>query len=115
MTRSSLSRTRRVRISSALAAVTLTAAMTSAMSSTALASTTGTWRQIAVGLVAIGGSGNLGLARTKDGVLHVLVATPIASAGTGIEDVPISPAGVPGAPQAVVSDWKSAEYPDAYV
>jgi hypothetical protein len=89
--------------------------MTSATSSIATSATAGTWRQIAVGVVPSGGSGNLGLARTRSGILHVLIATPNASAATGIADVPISPAGAPGTPRTVVSGWKSAQYPDAYV
>src|SRR5271165_69928 len=115
MARSSLRRARRACLCSALAAATVTVAMTSATSSIAQASAAGTWRQIAVGVVASGGSGNLGLARTKNGVLHVLIATPSAAAATGIADVAISSAGVPGAPKTVVSRWKAAEYPDAYV
>lgn len=115
MARSSLRRAQSARLCSAIAAATVTAAMMSAISAIAQASTAGTWRQVAVGVVASGGSGNLGLARTKNGVLHVLIATPNASAATGIVDVPISPAGTLGAPKTVVSGWKSAEYPDAYV
>ena len=109
------SRRRSSRNGNRTATATATAAMTSATSSIAHASGAGTWRQIAVGVVPSGGSGNLGLARTKNGVLHVLIATPNASAATGIADVAISPTGVPGAPKRVVSGWKSAEYPDAYV
>jgi hypothetical protein len=71
------------------------------------------WRQVGVGVT--NSSAALGLARTKDGVLHVLLTTPNTSSGTGIADVPVSPTGVMGAATSIISGWEVAEYPDAYV
>ena len=58
----------------------------------------GGWRQISN--AHNGATSNLGLARGKDGALHVLWAGPGRSK-TAIYDTPISPAGAVGKPRAV--------------
>jgi len=60
-----------------------------------------------------GARANLGLARGKDGVLHVLWAGPTRAPYKSILDTRISPAGVAAAPQPVVSGWDSVQSPAA--
>jgi hypothetical protein len=60
-----------------------------------------------------GAKSNLGLARGKGGVLHVLWAGPTRPPFTAISDTSISPAGVAGKPQAVISGWNSVQPPAA--
>lgn len=71
----------------------------------------GRWTQIT--RAHNGAKSNLGLARGKDGALHVLWAGPARGPFTAISDTPISPAGVVGKPQAVVSGWNSVQPPAA--
>lgn len=60
-----------------------------------------------------GAKANLGLARGKNGTLHVLWAGPLRRGFTAISDTPISPSGAVGKPQAVVSGWNSVQVPAA--
>ena len=60
-----------------------------------------------------GATSNLGLARGKDGTLHVLWAGPARRAFTAIFDTPISPAGVVGGRQTVTSGWVGVNAPAA--
>ena len=60
-----------------------------------------------------GSRSNLGLARGKDGALHVLWAGPNRPTYTAIYDTPISPKGAVGKPNAVVSGWLSLNPPAA--
>jgi hypothetical protein len=71
----------------------------------------GQWTQITH--AHSGAKSNLGLARGKDGTLHVLWAGPTRAPFTAISDTPISPAGQVGQPQAVISGWNSVEPPAA--
>ncbi len=71
----------------------------------------GRWTQIT--RTHNGAASNLGLARGKNGVLHVLWAGPARRPYTSILDTPISPAGAAGKPQAVVSGWDSVQVPAA--
>lgn len=56
---------------------------------------------------------NLGLARTRDGTLHVLWAGPRNNPYTAIFDTPISPAGKVGRTQTVLSGWVAVHAPAA--
>ena len=60
-----------------------------------------------------GAKANLGLARGKDGTLHVLWAGPARAPNTALFDTPISPAGNVGKAQTVVSGWNSIQTPAA--
>jgi hypothetical protein len=60
-----------------------------------------------------GAKANLGLARGKDGTLHVLWGGPARPPYTALFDTPISPAGKVGQPQTVVSGWNSIQSPAA--
>ena len=60
-----------------------------------------------------GARSNLGLARGKDGTLHVLWAGPGRAPFTAILDTPISRAGAVGRPQTVVSGWVGVNPPTA--
>jgi hypothetical protein len=71
----------------------------------------GSWTQITH--AHNGAKVNLGLARGKDGTLHVLWAGPSHRGFTAISDTPVSPSGVVGKPQAVVSGWNSVQVPAA--
>jgi hypothetical protein len=82
-----------------------------ALAAAASAGSAGRWAQITH--AHNGATSNLGLARGKDGKLHVLWAGPARAPFTGIFDTPISPAGVVGQPQAVVSGWNSVQPPAA--
>jgi hypothetical protein len=71
----------------------------------------GSWTQITHqhnGTVA-----DLGLARAKDGTLHLLWAGPNRNPLTAIFDSAISPAGAVGGPKPVVSGWESVHTPAA--
>lgn len=71
----------------------------------------GRWTQITH---AHSGAGtNLGLARGKNGALHVLWAGPSRAPFTAISDTQISPAGAVGKTQPVVSGWNSVQRPAA--
>ena len=60
-----------------------------------------------------GAASNLGLARGKNGVLHVLWAGPAKPPLTAIFDTPISPGGVAGKPQTVLTGWNAVHAPAA--
>src|SRR5712691_8663071 len=69
----------------------------------ASAGSAGRWTQIT--RAHNGARANLGLARGKDGALHVLWAGPARAPFTAIFDTPITPGGRVAKPQAVVSGW----------
>lgn len=69
----------------------------------------GSWKQITH--AHNGAKANLGLARGKNGVLHVLWAGPSKRGYTAIYDTPISLSGAVGKAQAVVSGWVSVQPP----
>jgi hypothetical protein len=71
----------------------------------------GTWTQIT--RAHNGAASNLGLARAKDGALHVLWAGPARTPFTAIFDTTISRSGAVGSPKAVVSGWSSVHPPAA--
>jgi hypothetical protein len=60
-----------------------------------------------------GAKSNLGLARGRDGTLHVLWAGPARAPFKAILDTPISPSGAIGRTQAVVSGWSAVHPPAA--
>ena len=95
-------------LAAAVAAVTL-ALLTAA----ATAGPPGKWTQIT--RAHNGAKSNLGLARAKDGTLHVLSAGPARGPFSAILDTQISPAGGVGNPQAVISGWNSVQPPAAAV
>ena len=82
-----------------------------AMASNAGAGPPGTWTQITRQIN--GANPNIGLARTKDGTLHVLWAGPGRAPYTAILDTPISPAGAIGKGQPVVAGWANVHQPTA--
>lgn len=82
-----------------------------ALAASASAGPPGHWTQIT--RAHNGARSNLGLARGKDGALHVLWAGPARGPFTAITDTRISPAGAVGKPQAVVSGWNSVQPPAA--
>jgi hypothetical protein len=82
-----------------------------ALAGSASAGPAGRWTQLTH--THNGATSNLGLARGKDGQLHVLWAGPARAPFTAIFDTPISPAGVVGQPHAVVSGWNSVQPPAA--
>lgn len=90
----------------AVAACTLTSIAAAAHTGPA-----GTWTQIAH--AHNGAAPNLGLARGKDGTLHVFWAGPKRAPYSTIFDTPVSPAGNAGRPQAVVAGWNSVQPPAA--
>ena len=93
------------------AAVLVAAAAVVPLVASADAGSVGRWTQIT--RAHNGAKSNLGLARGKDGALHVLWAGPARGPFTAIFDTPISPAGAVGKPQAVVSGWNSVQPPAA--
>lgn len=97
-----------IRRASALAAATSTIAL---LAAAAHAGPADMWTQITH--AHNGAAPNLGLARGKDGTLHVLWAGPARAPHSTIFDTPISPAGKVGRPQAVVSGWQSVQAPAA--
>lgn len=81
------------------------------LSASASAGKAGRWTQITK--MHHGAAANLGLARGKNGVLHVLWAGPARPPYTAILDTSISPAGAAGRPQTVISGWNSVQSPAA--
>ena len=71
----------------------------------------GTWTQITK--QHNGSKPNLGLARAKDGTLHVLWAGPGRAPYTAVLDTTISPSGKVGTPKPVVSGWAAVHVPAA--
>jgi len=80
-------------------------------SSSAGAGPPGHWTQITG--AHSGARSNLGLARGKDGRLHVLWAGPKRAPFTAVYDTTVSAAGAVGKPQAVVSGWTGVNPPTA--
>ena len=93
------------------AAVVLALASLAALALSANAGPNGRWTQITH--QHNGARGNLGLARTKDGRLHVLWAGPNRAPFNAILDTTISPAGTVGNPQPVLSGWSAVNTPTA--
>ncbi len=60
-----------------------------------------------------GARSNLGLARGKDGVLHVLWAGPNRAPFPSILDTTVTPKGALGKPKAVISGWSGVNAPTA--
>ncbi len=98
----------RVMSSTAVVAVVLTGAL---FGGSAGAGQAGRWTQITH--AHSGAGSNLGLARGKNGALHVFWAGPARAPFTTISDTQISPAGAVGRTQAVVSGWNSVQRPAA--
>ena len=89
----------------------LVAGALAVIAAAAQAGTPGHWTQIT--REHSGASSNLGLARGKDGTLHVLWAGPARRAFTAIFDTPISPAGTVRGRQTVTSGWVGVNAPAA--
>jgi hypothetical protein len=90
----------------------LAAASALALSSlTANAGQPGRWTQITH--AHNGSKANLGLARGKDGTLHVLWAGPRKRPFPAIMDTPISPKGAVGRAKTVLSGWEGVNSPAA--
>lgn len=98
-------------------ATTLTAAAVAAalalLAAAATAGPPGRWTQITH--AHNGAKSNLGLARGKDGTLHVIWAGPNRGPFKAIYDTPISRAGGVGQQRTVVSGWDSVQPPAAAV
>lgn len=99
-------------ITGAACLLAVTAALV-ALTAAANAGAPGSWTQIT--RTHNGARANLGLARGKNGALHVLWAGPARAPFTSILDTPVSPAGAVGKAQAVVSGWNSVQPPAATV
>jgi hypothetical protein len=95
----------------ALAWVLVATAALAVLAVSANAGPPGRWTQITQ--AHNGARANLGLARGKDGTLHVLWAGPARRPYTAIFDTPISLKGVVGQRHAVVSGWNSVSPPAA--
>ena len=95
-----------------LAAVGTMAAL-AVLAAAASAGPPGRWTQITH--AHNGAKSNLGLARGKDGTLHVVWAGPNRGPFTAIFDTQISRAGAVGQQRAVVSGWNSVQPPAAAV
>ena len=102
-------RTRR-RINGAAGLLAATAALV-ALAASANAGSAGQWTQIT--RAHNGAGANLGLARGKNGALHVFWAGPARAPFSTITDTQVSPAGVVGRKSAVVSGWDSVQAPAA--
>jgi hypothetical protein len=87
------------------------AAVPAILATSASAGPAGHWTQITH--AHSGAKANLGLARGKDGTLHVLWAGAGRPPFKAILDTPISPAGKIGQAKAVVSGWNSVQPPAA--
>src|SRR5690242_2045646 len=94
-----------------LFAVAATGSAVAALAGSASGGPPGTWTQITHGIN--GAKSNVGLARGKDGTLHVIWAGPGRPPYTAILDTPITPAGAVGKAQSVVSGWANVHSPDA--
>ena len=95
----------RTAVSLAVASAAVVAALS------AHAAAPGGWTQIAH--QHNGARPNLGLARGKDGTLHVLWAGPARAPFTSILDSPVSRSGAVGRPQPVLSGWAGVHPPTA--
>jgi hypothetical protein len=94
-----------------LFAVAATGSAVAALAGSASGGPPGTWTQITHGIN--GAKSNVGLARGKDGTLHVIWAGPGRPPYTAILDTSITPAGAVGKAQSVVSGWANVHSPDA--
>jgi hypothetical protein len=94
-----------------IAALLATTATLAALAASASAGTAAGWTQITH--AHNGSTSNLGLARGKDGVLHVFWAGPNRAPFTAITDTQISPAGSVRRKGTVVSGWDSVHVPAA--
>ncbi|MGH3129143.1 MAG: hypothetical protein ACRDPX_14570 [Gaiellaceae bacterium] len=83
------------------------------LAAAATAGPPGRWTQITH--AHNGAKSNLGLARGRDGTLHVVWAGPSRGPFTAIFDTPVSRAGVVGQQRAIVSGWDSVQPPAAAV
>jgi hypothetical protein len=101
----------RLRLSVLARGALLSAVAAAAWAAAGQAGPPGTWTQITK--AHNGAKANLGLARDKDGTLHVLWAGPAGRPFTAIFDTPISPAGAVGQPKPIVSGWASVNPPAA--
>jgi hypothetical protein len=95
----------------ALAGFLVAAVALTGLAVSAHAGPSGRWTQITVS--HNGSLANLGLARGKDGTLHVLWAGPQRRPYTAIFDTPVSPGGGVGQRRPVVSGWNSVNAPAA--
>ncbi len=86
-------------------------AVVSSLATGADAGPAGKWTQITRGIN--GARANLGLARARDGTLHVLFAGPGRAPYTAILDATISPSGAVRKAQPVLSGWSAVHPPDA--
>src|SRR2546422_6608480 len=84
---------------------------TASVGASASASQAGRWTQVTH--AHSGARANLGLARGRDGALHVFWAGPARAPYKSILDTRISAAGVAGGPQPVISGWDSVQPPAA--
>lgn len=101
-------RRRRTQGAAALLAATVALA---ALAASASAGQAGRWTQIT--RAHNGAASNLGLARGKNGILHVFWAGPARAPYPTITDTQVSPAGVVGRKSPVVSGWDSVHPPAA--
>ena len=81
------------------------------LATSASAGPAGHWTQIT--RMHNGANSNLGLARSKNGALHVFWAGPASAPFSTITDTQVSAAGVAGPKSAVVSGWDSVHAPAA--
>jgi len=100
---------RRTTVAVVLAALLASIALGSALA--ASSGPPGRWTQITK--QHNGPRTNLGLARSKDGTLHVFWAGPNRAPYTAIQDTPISRAGAVGKPRPVVAGWSGVNTPTA--
>jgi hypothetical protein len=92
-------------------ALAVAAAAVALLAGSASAGPAGNWTQITH--QHNGTAAALGLARAKDGTLHVLWAGPNRNPLTAIYDTQVSPSGVVGGPKPVISGWQSVHAPAA--
>jgi hypothetical protein len=97
----------------AILAVLAAAAALAVLAAAATAGPPGRWTQVTH--AHNGAKSNLGLARGKDGTLHVIWAGPNRGPFKAILDTSISRAGVVGQQKSVVSGWNSVQPPAAAV
>lgn len=102
---------RRHALAAAFAALLVGTAAFSGLVVSANAGLSGRWTQVTG--AHNGARANLGLARAKDGTLHVLSAGPQSRPFTAVFDTTITPSGAVGARRPVVSGWNSVNAPAA--
>lgn len=96
---------------SRLSPIVLCLVLVAGVAVTARAGPPGKWTQITH--AHNGSKSNLGLARDRQGALHVLWAGPKGRSFTAIYDTSISLKGAVGRPKAVISGWNSVQPPAA--